>query len=428
MKESPNNKYIKQGLVIFLSLSGAILVYLAFSNLSMIWKKISVVTSALQPIFIGLVMAYLVAPLETRMELYFRKKKIKKKIAQGLAVFLTVFFVLVICVVAVRSLLPQVSKTVVDLTITMPGMLNSFTRHVNQWIQSDGQIMALVNEGIDRATEFIDQWMKTGIYDTMTSIVSGIINVFGFVFNIIVGFIVMIYVLFEKDKFRGQAKKILYAVSKNRKVNAFLLDTVRQCDKMFGGFITGKIIDSLIIGILCFICMTILKLPYVALISLIVGVTNVIPFFGPYIGAIPSAFLILLVSPMKCVIFIVFVLVLQQVDGNIIGPRILGESTGLSPFWVLFSILVFGELFGVIGMIIGVPIFATIYYVIKRLIEARLIQQNLPNETEDYVLLDKLDEKNQATFLAEGKSRKRKKGIEPEQKDKDKDNTKGTKE
>lgn len=428
MKESPNNKYIKQGLVIFLSLSGAILVYLAFSNLSMIWKKVSVVTSALQPIFIGLVMAYLVAPLETRMELYFRKKKIKKKIAQGLAVFLTVFFVLVICVVAVRSLLPQVSKTVVDLTITMPGMLNSFTRHVNQWIQSDGQIMALVNEGIDRATEFIDQWMKTGIYDTMTSIVSGIINVFGFVFNIIVGFIVMIYVLFEKDKFRGQAKKILYAVSKNRKVNAFLLDTVRQCDKMFGGFITGKIIDSLIIGILCFICMTILKLPYVALISLIVGVTNVIPFFGPYIGAVPSAFLILLVSPMKCVIFIVFVLVLQQVDGNIIGPRILGESTGLSPFWVLFSILVFGELFGVIGMIIGVPIFATIYYVIKRLIEARLIQQNLPNETEDYVLLDKLDEENHATFLAEGKSKKRKKGIEEKQKDKDKNHTKGTKE
>lgn len=428
MKESPNNKYIKQGLVIFLSLSGAILVYLAFSNLSMIWKKVSVVTSALQPIFIGLVMAYLVAPLETRMELYFRKKKIKKKIAQGLAVFLTVLFVLVICVVAVRSLLPQVSKTVVDLTITMPGMLNSFTRHVNQWIQSDGQIMALVNEGIDRATEFLDQWMKTGIYDTMTSIVSGIINVFGFVFNIIIGFIVMIYVLFEKDKFRGQAKKILYAVSKNRKVNAFLLDTVRQCDKMFGGFITGKIIDSLIIGILCFICMTILKLPYVALISLIVGVTNVIPFFGPYIGAIPSAFLILLVSPMKCVIFIVFVLVLQQVDGNIIGPRILGESTGLSPFWVLFSILVFGELFGVIGMIIGVPIFATIYYVIKRLIEERLIQQDLPNETEDYVLLDKLDEENQATFLSEGKSKKRKKGIEEKQKDKDKDHTKGKKE
>lgn len=158
--------------------------------------------------------------------------------------------------------------------------------------------------------------------------------------------------------------------------------------------------------------MHLLKLPYVTLISLIVGITNVIPFFGPYIGAIPSAFLILLVNPMQCIIFIIFIIILQQVDGNIIGPRILGESTGLSPFWVLFAILVAGEVFGVIGMIIGVPLFATVYYVIKRLVESQLSQQDLPIDTEAYISLDKLDEDNQATFLREEKKKVRRKKKE----------------
>ena len=153
-------------------------------------------------------------------------------------------------------------------------------------------------------------------------------------------------------------------------------------------------------------------MPYFPLISLIVGVTNVIPFFGPYIGAIPSALLILLADPMKCVQFVIFILILQQVDGNIIAPKILGQSTGLSPFWVLFSILIFGELFGVLGMIIGVPLFATIYYVVKRLVESNLTDQGLPTDTKEYIYLDKLDYDNRASFLKQPKHGKKKKTKE----------------
>lgn len=407
-----NHRFLQLGITIFASLSAVILVYLGFSNIKKVSAYIAIIKSALQPIVIGLILAYLLSPIETKMEQYLIRRKIKNKPAKTIAVFVTTFLTLATIGIGIRMLLPQVIKTIMDLSITLPGMMMSFTQQLKEWVHSDSQIMEFVNECVIRANDWLNEWLKTGIYEAMTSILSGIIDMFGFLFNIIIGFIVMIYVLFEKDKFRGQAKKILYAVSKNRSVNAFILDTIRQCDRMFGGFITGKIIDSLIIGIICFICMHLLKLPYVTLISLIVGITNVIPFFGPYIGAIPSAFLILLVNPMQCIIFIIFIIILQQVDGNIIGPRILGESTGLSPFWVLFAILVAGEVFGVIGMIIGVPLFATVYYVIKRLVESQLSQQDLPIDTEAYISLDKLDEDNQATFLREEKKKVRRKKKE----------------
>lgn len=409
-----DDKYFKTGMTIFVSLTAVILVYLGLANIKFIHYYVAIVFSALQPIFIGLILAYLVAPLETKIEFFLLKKRIRKKPARVIAVFSTTILVLIVLVLLGLLLLPQVIHTILDLSVTLPGMLNSFAKNLNEWVHSDSQILKFVDEAIERFNAWFIQWMKSGIYETLTSVVSGILNVFGFVLNVVIGFIVMIYVLFEKDHFRGQAKKILYSVSKNRKVNAFILDTVRQCDRMFGGFITGKLIDSFIIGVLCFICMKILDFPYIALISLIVGITNVIPFFGPYIGAIPSAFLILLTDPMKCVEFIIFILILQQFDGNILGPRILGQSTGLSAFWVLFSILIFGELFGVLGMIIGVPLFGTIYYVIKRLIEAGLKKQNLPVETRKYVLLDKLDENNGATYLSEGQSFYRKKKKETE--------------
>ena len=147
---------------------------------------------------------------------------------------------------------------------------------------------------------------------------------------------------------------------------------LKESDKIFGGFISGKIIDSLIIGAICFVCCLILRMPYVALISVIVGVTNVIPFFGPYIGAIPSTILIMLDSPSKGVIFLLFIIILQQVDGNIIGPKILGESTGLSPFWVVFAIFLGNGLFGVVGLFIGVPTWGVVYYLIKRYVNYRV--------------------------------------------------------
>lgn len=405
-QDNKNRPYFRLGLTIFVSLSLVVLVFISLQNFQEISKFMEILKSALQPILIGLILGYLVAPLETRIGLCI-KDKCKPKTAKKISVFSTTILVFAVIYITIRMLLPQVFQTIMDLSVTLPGMMTSFTKQIREWIQSDGQILALLEQAVDKLNAMLNQWIQTELYEVMTSLLTGIIDVFGFLFNIIIGFIVMIYVLFEKEKFQGEAKKILYAVSKDRQINGFILDTVRQCDKMFGGFITGKIIDSIIIGILCFICISFMKMPYVALISLIVGITNVIPFFGPYIGGIPCTFLVLLVDPMKALIFGVFIIILQQVDGNIIGPRILGESTGLSPFWVLFSILVAGELFGVVGMIIGVPLFATVYYVVKRIVEAKLKYQKLPTATEDYITVDKIDKDNHITHFTPQKKEKK---------------------
>ena len=159
---------------------------------------------------------------------------------------------------------------------------------------------------------------------------------------------------------------------------------MHQADQIFSGFISGKLLDSLIVGVICFACLTVLKMPYALLVSVIVGVTNIIPMFGPFIGAIPSAFLILLVSPSKCIVFLIFIIILQQLDGNVIGPRILGNSTGLSAFYVTVAMMLFGKLMGFVGMIVGVPLFATLYYIVKRLAEYSLGQQGLPVGTAVY--------------------------------------------
>ncbi len=218
----------------------------------------------------------------------------------------------------------------------------------------------------------------------VTGISLSVMNVINIVKNLLIGLIVAIYVVNSKETFISQAKKITYSILPEPNA-AFVIDQFRLAHRMFGGFIIGKMIDSLIIGVICFVGMSILNIPYVMLVSVIIGVTNIIPFFGPFIGAIPSALLILLANPLKSLYFLVFVLVLQQFDGNILGPKILGDSTGLSSFWVLFSILLFGGLWGFIGMVIGVPLFAVIYHLIRLTVNHFLRKKELSTVTEEYL-------------------------------------------
>ena len=205
----------------------------------------------------------------------------------------------------------------------------------------------------------------------MSGVINQVVGFFGVVMNFFVGCVVAVYVLMSKEVFLRQIKKIIYAFS-SKDGAAMIIEILKHSNEIFGGFISGKFIDSLIVGILCYIGCVIMAMPYVALISVIIGVTNIIPFFGPYIGLIPSAFLIMLYDPWKGLIFIVFILILQQVDGNYIGPKILGNSTGLSPFWIIVAIRLGGGLFGVLGMLLGVPTFAVIYYLIKSFVNYRL--------------------------------------------------------
>jgi predicted PurR-regulated permease PerM len=216
---------------------------------------------------------------------------------------------------------------------------------------------------------------------------SGVMGVVTGMANVLVGLIISVYVLCSTRTFEAQGKKVTYALF-NKKHAKMILDTMRKSNEIFGGFISGKLLDSLIVGLLCFLGMTALHMPYVALVSVIVGVTNVIPFFGPYIGMIPSTILIMLVDFKKGVIALIFIVILQQLDGNVIGPKILGKSTGLSAFWVVFAVMFFGRIWGIIGMLIGVPVFGVIYYVADTAIDYILKQRQLPVETEEYRNLD----------------------------------------
>lgn len=227
----------------------------------------------------------------------------------------------------------------------------------------------------------------------MAGVTTGVIGVVKILFNVIIGIIISIYVLMSKEVFIGQSKKVVYAMFSGKKANA-IIHTVHKSNEIFGGFISGKILDSLIIGILCFICLYFMKMPYSVLVSVIVGVTNVIPFFGPYLGAVPSTILIMLANPIQGLYFVIFILVLQQIDGNIIGPKILGDSTGLSSFWVVFAILMGGGLFGIPGMIIGVPLFAVIFYILRRALNYIIQKKQLPLDSKNYIWAEKLDIEN----------------------------------
>lgn len=226
----------------------------------------------------------------------------------------------------------------------------------------------------------LPEWINNTVLPKLQALAGGISagvsSAIGGLYNLLIGMIVSIYLLGCRKTFARQGKKLIYSIF--RKKWAFLvLDEIEYANRMFTGFISGRIADSLIIGIICFVGMLVLRIPNPILISVIVGVTNIIPFFGPYIGAIPSFLLILSVNPAKAIVFLVFILILQQFDGNILGPRILGNVTGLSSFWVLFSILLFGGLFGFVGMIIGVPVFAVIYDIIRKLVNKGLAYQEM---------------------------------------------------
>lgn len=292
---------------------------------------------------------------------------------------------------------------------TLPGQLNAVMDSFDHIQKEQSPVGAIVENILNHASENIQNWIQTDLLRQMnvlmTNITTGAINVLSEVFNFLVGCIVSVYMLFGKETFAAQIKKMLYAGMQVERAN-MVLHITRKSNEIFGGFIIGKIIDSAIIGVLCFIGITILDMPYILLVSVIVGVTNVIPFFGPYIGAIPSTILIALADPLKGLYFLIFIIALQQLDGNVIGPKILGNSTGLSAFWVVFSILLGGGLFGFIGMIIGVPTFAVIYYIVKMVVEEKLKKKKLPPDTEHYGDVAYLEEDGEFTYLEETKERR----------------------
>jgi predicted PurR-regulated permease PerM len=406
----------------------ALVIYYCLSNLSVIFQGFQYILRVISPVIYGLVIAYLLNPLmkfyQRCLEKLFSEKPQKKKkpdetkreafrgLMNGISIVLAMISGILIISVLLWMIVPQVITSVGTLVNTLPEQAENYYHQVRKWIEDNPYFANQFRDAVLTFTGSLDEWIQTDLFPWLQSKIlpnvnslaatfaSGLFNVLGVLYNLLIGCIVAVYLLSGKERFLAQAKKLIYAVFGKKQADIILYYSSLANDT-FSGFISGKIVDSTIVGVICFVAMCIFKLPYALLVSVIVGVTNVIPVFGPYIGAIPSAFLILLVSPIQCLYFIIIIVILQQLDGNVIGPTILGESTGLSAFWVLFAILLFGGMWGIVGMLIGVPLFAVIYRLLKDYLELRLYHKGLSTETTMYQGLKciRTDERGETQYI-----------------------------
>ena len=376
MDKKPHIKpYLYGMLAGFGAISLSILFFFLIYRFQGFGDAISKLTGILMPFIYGAVIAYLLKPVCNCVENFLRRLLPEKMgtAANMLAVTISLLFGILVVYALIMMIVPQLITSVTTLYYTARNNLNDFVDWAShqEIIASNQKLLDFIETSYDNLQDTLDNLVRTKLIPSMQSLLSGaalgVMSFVTFLKNIIIGLIVSVYLLASRKKFGQQGKLILYSLVKPRWAD-LIMEEVRYADRMFGGFINGKILDSAIIGVLCYIACLIFKFPSALLVSVIIGVTNVIPFFGPFIGAIPATLLILIQNPIKALWFVLFVLVLQQVDGNIIGPKILGNTTGLSSFWVLFAILLFGGLWGFVGMIIGVPLFAVIYDVLKKFV------------------------------------------------------------
>jgi len=401
MREKYQN-YFRWGMTVFTIIICSILFFFLIFRMNVFIEFLGKIADILAPITLGAVIAYLLNPLVTITDKYVfsfcKRCHLPAKISGFVAMAVSIALWLGLLVAGVSLLfsmiVPELYSSILKLAGDFRGYVTVITEFVNKHLENNPDILRYVEEILNTVTNSVYNWVNNEliiqVQNIMSKLTVGISWVVTLVTNIVVSLIVSVYLLVSKKRFIGQLKKLLYVFLKPDTANASL-SIFRQVNKIFGGFVSGKLIDSLIIGILCFIGSSILKMPYPLLISVFVGVTNIIPFFGPFIGAIPSAFLILLIDPGKCLIFILFIFLLQQLDGNIIGPAILGDSTGVSPFWIVVSILLGGGLFGFIGMLLGVPTFAVIYYLVKTFSEYHLKKKELPVDSMLYCKIEKIN-------------------------------------
>lgn len=403
-----------RGMTYFLVIAASLLFYFALLRLKNLSGVFSEVFEVLKPVIYGCAIAYLLNPIVKNVDKYLipvLEKRIKSKenaakISRSVGILSALVILVVVIMTLCNLLIPELYVSIRNLVFTLPGQLNEMVQKINDIKVDDTTTSTLIKTAIEEGTDMLQNWLRTDLLkrvnDIMSNFTVGVINIVSEVCNAIIGVIVSVYILFSKETFSRQCKKGVYALLSPRHANIVLHLTTKS-NEIFGGFIIGKIIDSAIIGVLCFIGLSILNMPYVMLVSVIVGVTNVIPFFGPYIGAVPSAILIMLSDPVKGIYFVLFILLLQQFDGNILGPKILGNSTGLSAFWVIVSILLGGGLFGFVGMIMGVPTFAVLYYIMQMLLSTRLEHKNLPESSKYYDPLSYVDNEGNYIHAEENK-------------------------
>lgn len=415
MKKGKFAPYLAAGVTAFSVIAAAILLFFLIYHFSAVRLLLSALALILRPIFYGLVLAFLLLPIHRHIYQFllalfpeWKWMANRRESTLGfISIVLSLLFAVLVVYILLAMVIPQVLSSIVGLVNAFPGYLRSVQEWLTDFFQRHPDIQEAVlpyyeqmSKGLeawftessvlgnlqsaDAAIEWVQKELMPRLSGVFSGVYAGLWAMVMLLKDLLIAVIVSVYVLVRKDKFAAQSKKITYSLFSTR-VADFLVEEARSAYRILSGFINGKLLDSLIIGIIALVCCNLLKFPYPMLLAVIIGVTNIIPFFGPFIGATPCALLILLVSPLQCLYFCIFILVLQQFDGNILGPKILGDSTGLDSFWVLFSILLFGGLFGFAGMVLGVPVFAMIYSAISRLVRYGLKRRGLPQDTAQYL-------------------------------------------
>ncbi|MDO4834577.1 MAG: AI-2E family transporter [Bacillota bacterium] len=395
MKIKLEQKHYQWGLTAFLVIICSVIAFFIVFRLELVGKHFGMIINVLAPFIYGLVMAYLICPIYnfsvSRSYALMNKGKYKFKydltFSKVIGTIVAVAVLVIVIAGVLWMIIPGLIENIVKVVEMLPYGLEKFTA----WIDVKFANIPLAKETIDdwsrNATDYLINYATETILPHTGSLAASIsgtlIGALGAMFDFIIGVIICVYFLNIKDTLAAQAKKLIVANFKESRAEA-ILEGADYTNRTFGGFISGKIIDSAIIGIMCFIIMSIFSWEYSLLISCIIGITNIIPFFGPFIGGIPSALLLLMVDPRHCLYFVIMIVLLQQFDGNILGPKILGDSTGLASFWVLFAVIVGGGLFGFVGMILGIPVFAVIYAYCSRAINRRLQRKGFSTSTLDY--------------------------------------------
>ena len=414
MREEHDRRYFKWGLTALIVIFISILLVVIFTNLPGFFSLLGAIGKILSPLVSGIVIAFLLNPIvnfvDLRLRPILKKRGMKEgkadKLSRAVALVFAFIFAAFIVYAFFAMLLPQLYESVTSIVNSAPEYYQSLEKWAVNVLEDNPEIRTYVERALDTIQSYVENWVKTSflsdVQKILATLTTSVMAVVKSITNFIIGLVASIYILWSKDTFQAQAKKMVVAAFKPSAAN-HLLDLGSNINRIFSGFIEstclcihhyandnftgffiGKIIDSAIIGVLCYICMSLMKMPYTALIATIVGVTNVIPVFGPFIGAVPSALIILLVEPLQAFYFIIFIIVLQQVDGNVIGPKILGNTVGISGFWVLISITVAAGIFGFAGMLLGVPVFAVIYLIISDIVNSSLRKKQKTTITDDY--------------------------------------------
>ena len=371
--------------------SGILCAFVLF-KMPVIISVLKGITEILKPFLYGVVFAYLLAPLcnkiEEKLFQIFPKAKTKaRRFICFIAIVISLCVAIAVIWLIIMMIIPQVWDSVMKIIQMVPQKLIVVNNWIEHMLENQPELQAYFEEFSSQAESNIDSLLNVDTIQKVQSIINSLsvqlFGVLGVVKNIFLGLLISAYLLGSRKLFGAQAGLILHGVFSDKWAK-IIEEEIRYTDKMFNGFLVGKIIDSAIIGLLCFAGTSIMGFEAPAFISVIIGITNIIPFFGPFIGAIPCGLLLLLENPMHCLYFIIFIFVLQQLDGNVIGPKILGNTTGVSSFWVLFAILLFGGMWGVVGMVIGVPLFAVIYDIIRKLVYRGLRKHKRESMITDY--------------------------------------------